>query len=101
MTNLPHRSCRAVHAPDWMVIDAVRYAMGRRSYQVGITAQWVRCSWHLLSDHTQQIIKQDIEDEFQRAERTGDYSDLGDSCDRREWEDVRALWKPKPQSEEP
>jgi hypothetical protein len=84
-----------------MVIDAVRYAMGRRSYQVGITAQWVRCSWRLLSEHTQQIIKQDVEDEFRRAEMTGDYSDLGDSCDRREWEDVRALWKPKPQSEEP
>jgi hypothetical protein len=84
-----------------MIIDAVRYAMGRRSYQVGITAQWVRYSWNLLSDPAQQIIKQDIEDEFRRAERTGNYSALGDECDRQEWEDVRALWKPKSQSEEP
>ena len=90
--NQPRKDCRAIHATDWMVIDAVRYAMGRRSYQVGVTASWVRCSWHMLNDHIQQIIKQDIESEFQTAERTGNYSHLGADCDRREWEDVRALW---------
>lgn len=92
----PRKDCPALHATDWMVIDAVRYAMGRRSYQVGVTASWLRCSWHLLSSHIQQIIQQDIEGEFQTAERTGNYSHLGHDCDRREWEDVRALWKPNP-----
>jgi len=94
--NLPHKSCRAIHTPAWMVIDAVRYAVGRRSYQVGVTASWVRCTWHLLDRQIQEIIQQDIEGEFQTAERTGNYSHLGHDCDRREWEDVRALWKTKP-----
>lgn len=93
---LPRKDCQAIHAPDWMVIDAVRYAMGRRSYQVGVTARWLRCSWHLLDRPTQEIIQNDIEGDFQIAERTGNYSHLGHDCDRREWEDVRALWKPKP-----
>jgi hypothetical protein len=87
-----HKSCKAIHAPDWMIIDAVRYAVGRRTYQVGITASWVRCSWHLFNVHTQEIIKQDIEGEFNTAERTGNYDHLGDVCDRRDWEDVRKLW---------
>lgn len=89
---IPRRDCRAIHAPDWMIIDAVRYAVGRRSYQVGVTARWVRCSWHLLTDHTQAILKQDIEGEFAIAERTGRYDHLGHACDIKEWEDVRALW---------
>ena len=87
-----HKSCNAIHAPDWMIIDAVRYAIGRRSYQVGITAAWVRCSWNMLNEHTQAIIRQDIEGEFAAAERTGNYSHIGYDCDRKEWEDVRRLW---------
>lgn len=82
-----------ITAPDWMIIDAVRYAIGRRSYQVGVTAQWVRCSWPILNEHVRAIIKQDIEGEFETAERTGRYDHLGMECDRREWESVRALWR--------
>lgn len=94
--NIPHKSCKTIHATDWMIIDAVRYAIGRRSYQVGVTTSWLRCLWHLLDRRIQEIIQRDIEEEFQTAERTGDYSHFGYECDRREWEDVRALWKPKP-----
>ena len=86
------RDCAALHATDWMVIDAIRYAMGRRSYQVGVTCSWVRSHWHLLSRQIQEIIRQDVESEFLVAERTGNFSHLGADCDRREWEDVRALW---------
>ena len=87
-----HKSCKAIHAPDWMVIDAVRYAFGRMSYQVGVTCSWLRAEWPNLSRHTQEIIVQDIEGEFATAERLGDFRHFGHECDRKEWEDVRRLW---------
>lgn len=96
MSEIPHKRCNAIHAPDWMVIDAVRYAMGRRSYQVGVTCGWVRAMWNKLNDHTRTIIKQDVEDEFGCAERTGNYSHLGHDCDIAEWKSVRELWEVKP-----
>ena len=89
----PHKSCKAIHATDWMVIDAVRYAMGRRSYQVSVTCDWVKMNWPFLGDHIQEIIRQDVEGEFLTAERTLNYSHLGSDCDRRDWEGVRALWR--------
>jgi len=96
MDRVPHKLCKAIHAPDWMIIDAVRYALGRRSYQAGVTASWVRGLWDKLTQHTQEIIKRDIEGEFETCERTGHYSDFGDECDLREWKSVRSLWKIQP-----
>lgn len=90
---LARRDCAAIHATDWMVIDAVRYAMGRRTYQVGVTCGWVKSHWHLLDSHIQDVIRQDVECEFAAAERTGNYSHLGSNCDRQDWESVRALWR--------
>ena len=82
--------------PSWLIIDAVRYAVGRTSYQVGETAQWVIANWESLPEHAKTIIKQDLETEFERDDRLRAegtrYLPLGHDCDRREWEKVRALW---------
>jgi len=55
--------------PDWMIIDAVRYCMGRQSYQVGITCEWLRRNWRSMSDHTRTIVQRDVEEEFERDDR--------------------------------
>lgn len=83
--------------PNWMVIDAVRYAIGRRSYQVGITCEWLRNNWQNLSEHARTIVKNDVEEAFEFDDRDRANGDknlyLGMDMDRREWEGVRALWR--------
>lgn len=83
--------------PDWLVIDAVRYAVGRRTYQVDVTARWLCVVWARLPAHVREIIQRDLEVEFRRddamrarGERT--CLPLGMDCDRESWAMVRALW---------
>ena len=52
--------------PDWMIIDAVRYAIGRCTYQVSVTAEWIITHWAEIPCGTQEIIKRDIEEAFER-----------------------------------
>lgn len=86
--------------PDWLVIDAVRYAVGRRSVQPTITADWLVANWRQLTPAVRDTVRRDLEGEFRdddrlradpRGERT--YYPLGDDCDRAAWERVRALWQ--------
>jgi hypothetical protein len=71
--------------PDWMIIDAVRYCIGRQSYQVAETAGWLVDNWDGLWLSVKNTIMRDLERAF-------DSGNLGQTCDRREWERVRALW---------
>jgi len=79
-----------------MVIAAFRYCLGRRTYIVETCADWIVMMWPVFSQKSRAIIERDLEAEFrhddlQRA--TGDtFKSLGDDCDRRAWEKVRALW---------
>lgn len=79
-----------IRIPDWMVVDAVRYALGRATYQVSVTCQWLREQWPSLPESTRQQISRDIEQEFVRAEAAGGM--IGMACDHREWERIRALY---------
>ena len=83
--------------PSWMIIDAVRYATGRMSYQVGVTVDWVVANWARLPDHARLIIQKDLETEFDRDDRSRLTKDkwlpLGHDCDRQQWECVRAMWR--------
>ena len=90
--SLPHKSCKAIHAPDWMIIDAVRYAFGRMSYQVGVTCGWLILHWPDLNVHTKTIIQNDIEGEFATADRLEDDGHFGHECDLMDWKNVRRLW---------
>lgn len=58
-----------------MVCSAVRYALGRRTYIVYSTCQFVKSVLQFLDDKTIAIIKRDILD----------CQNLGDNCDRVAW----------------
>lgn len=102
-----------VKLPDWMVIDSVRYALGRTSYQVGVTARWLVTYWNSLPESAREIIQRDIEEAFDRDDRDRETwrealdpnrpkgFELGWDCDRQSWEAVRALWKPSEPREDP
>ena len=88
--------------PDWLIIGAVRYAIGRMSYQVSITTEWVIQNWYLMNEHTKAIIIQDVEEAFREDDRhreayakkevTFKCFALGHDCDRESWLQVRKLW---------
>lgn len=58
-----------IEVPEWAVISAVRYALGRSSYAVGETVDLVRSLWPRLSDGAREIIRRDLEEHIKFAER--------------------------------
>jgi hypothetical protein len=85
-----------ITAPPWMIIDAVRYCLGRKTTQVATTTDWLIKNWDNLDKMTQDIIKRDIETQFKsddmiRKIKTTNLP-LGQDCDRERWENVRCIW---------
>jgi hypothetical protein len=79
-----------------MVTAAVRYCIGRRSYIVSDCADWILANWGDWPENVKTIIQRDIEQEFDRDVQNPNWKPIGDDCDKREWEKVRALWEKKP-----
>lgn len=66
-----------------ILICAVRYALGRRSYIVGVVADYVEAKKDELSEQCKAIIVRDIQEEYDFYHRRG--MTLGDDCDERDW----------------
>ena len=60
-----------------MLVGAVRYALGRRSYIVNWTCEFIRNNKHLLTEKDIQIIIKDIKEQKQYG--------YGDKCDEECW----------------
>ena len=73
-----------------MLICAVRYALGRRTYIVGKTTAYIGGLLPKLSDWCLDIIRRDLEDEYALATRVTSYSVLGDPCDVWDWDRFKA-----------
>ena len=76
-----------------MLISAVRYALGRRTYIVDVTTSYVGHLLPKLSDWTLGIMLRDLEDEYAMAARVTSYSVLGDPCDVADWDKFKAAVK--------
>lgn len=66
-----------------MLISAVRYALGRSTYIVGVTCDFVASVKNKLSKCCVAILIHDINGELEMAHDLG--RTLGDECDEREW----------------
>lgn len=66
-----------------ILICAVRYALGRRSYIVGYVTEYVKYKIKALSKECINIIIRDIEEELERYHNAG--QTLGDDCDEKDW----------------
>ena len=66
-----------------MLISAVRYALGRRSYIVSDTCNFVASIKEKLSTKCACIIIRDIEEAFEMYHRSGLL--CGMECDERDW----------------
>ena len=58
-----------------MMISALRYAIGRRTYIVEITVNYILSELPKLSDPCKHVMIDDIENAYS----------LGDECDRQDW----------------
>lgn len=76
-----------------MLVNAVRYALGRRTYVVGITTSYIGHLLPKLSDWALGIMLRDLEDEYAMAARVTSYSVLGDPCDVADWDKFKAAVK--------
>lgn len=74
-----------------MLISAVRYALGRQSYIVGITAQFVASIKDKLSPNCINIIIRDIEKELEMYHRVN--MTLGMDFDEETWLRLRDFLK--------
>lgn len=60
-----------------MLVSAVRYALGRRTYIVDWTCEFIKNNIHLLIDKDKQVMIRDIEQQKEHG--------YGDECDRNDW----------------
>ena len=60
-----------------MLVSAVRYSLGRRTYIVDWTCEFIRNNLHLLIDKDKQVMIRDIKGQ----EKYG----YGDECDKSCW----------------
>ena len=84
--------------PDWMIVNATRYALAHMTHEASETAQWLIENWDELSGIVKSQLRSDIETELQQDDVAIQEGSIRRSVamefDRREWERVRALWEP-------
>lgn len=68
-----------------LLICAMRYCLGRRTYMVELVTQWIMSQVKELPAETARIMLQDIEEQRETGRRLGREM-LGDSCDVRVWD---------------
>lgn len=66
-----------------IVISAVRYALGRRTYIVAVTTNFIEKNIDILGDKTIAVIIRDI----------SEAGDLGDYMDEQDWNEVLVFLK--------
>ena len=73
-----------------ILICAIRYSLGRRTYMPGIVTDWIKghCAGKLPKG-TIEIMMRDIQEQREMGERAN-YDSLGDQCDVRTWEKFEA-----------
>lgn len=71
---------------DFVAISAMRYALGRRSYIVGMTTEWIRWNWSAFGQEAKEIMKRDLKEEIERTDRIP--GNLGMDFDEREWRNL-------------
>lgn len=69
---------RDLELPDWMLLYAYRYTLGRATYAVGEMTDWLLDNWHKLSHNEKELIKHDIK----MADKE---SRIGMDMDRERW----------------
>jgi hypothetical protein len=85
--------------PEWILINAIRYAFKKPASVVSDTCRYIIDNWFLFDEITKKQIRNDVNDAFSDYSRCKNLpnlrhcSPLGKPCDIKEWENVRKLWR--------
>lgn len=82
---------RLEHRQREIILYAVRYALGRRSYAVGQVCDEVMALLPAMSEADREVMARDIDEALSEAAAHG-YT-LGDPCDDEAWRRLRAALK--------
>jgi len=78
-----------ITAPDFVVLSAFRYALGRSTYIVEDTVIWLMENWYDISEETQALIwkelKKAFEEDTEHRRFPGGNHPLGMDMDRAQW----------------
>ena len=77
--------------PDWIVISASRYALGRRSYIVGMTVDYLLSHWERLEKNTKTVILRDIDEYLGHIDNSKEKPDFCDDEWRKVVETARGI----------
>lgn len=55
----------------FIIVSAVRYAVGRRSYAPGLTIEWVKRWWHRMTPQTKRLLARDVNEEIELQDTFG------------------------------
>jgi len=85
-----------ITAPDFVVLSAFRYALGRKTYIVRDTTIWLTENWYDISKETRDLIKKELGAAFAtdnelRQIKVVSNLPLGMDMDRMEWAKVWLL----------
>lgn len=69
-----------------ILICAVRYALGRQSYMVGVVADYVNSVKEKLSKNCRDILVRDITEAIESCHKHG--TTCGMECDERTWQNL-------------
>ena len=65
-------------APDLIIMGAFRYALGRQTYIVSTTQDYIRFCWPYMEERTKRVIKRDIREAQELGEKGDSWGGLGD-----------------------
>lgn len=68
-----------------MLLNSVRYALGRRTYIVNWTCEFIEKNKHLLTEQNRLVMIRDIEQQKEYG--------YGDDCDEKDWKRLLAVLK--------
>lgn len=66
-----------------ILVSAERYALGRKTYIVNWTCEFIENNLHLLSNKDREVMIRDLENSIS----------YGDECDEKEWKILLAMLK--------
>jgi hypothetical protein len=73
----------------FMLLCAMRYCMGRRSYAVRSCCDYLRAHWREIDPRTRATMRRDLDDELRRYRELG--ATMGDDFDERAWASLLAF----------
>lgn len=76
-----------------IVLCAVRYAIGRRTYMPSTVVNWIKRNWAAIAPKDRTLILRDVTEECDRYMRGGD--NLGDRCDVATWMEFKKWMEEK------